>query len=277
MKLSQLKDPLFITALLLLLLNDLVLKYSFGNWITGKLSDFCGLFIFPFFWSALFPQHIKRIHILTALGFILWKSPFSQPLFNFFHTFNFPIDRVADHSDLLALPSILFSFYRFRQERTQHFRIPAALIGMTALFSFYATTQPRMPKLDYVNLDQHYRFPIPLKELGMRVNRDLPYHVKKLMRLDPSYHYDSEKRCYMRNHWPDTLAMLINTDTIGLYDTVPVISFLAKMDLVGHGDSSELVLNEIHTWAPASTDTVEYKQDMLKTFDKLIVSRLRKN
>lgn len=51
MKDSQLNDrqslllanPVFISSLLLLLLNDFVFKPVYHNWLTGKLSDFCGL------------------------------------------------------------------------------------------------------------------------------------------------------------------------------------------------------------------------------------------
>ena len=51
----------FMTGLILLLLNDFIFKEMYGNWLTGKLSDFTGLFIFPLFWTALFPKNKNKI------------------------------------------------------------------------------------------------------------------------------------------------------------------------------------------------------------------------
>lgn len=50
---SILVSPGFLLCLCLLLLNDFILKSEFHNALTGKLSDFAGLFIFPLFFSAL--------------------------------------------------------------------------------------------------------------------------------------------------------------------------------------------------------------------------------
>src|SRR6187402_3574682 len=70
----------FIIGLVILLLNDFVLKGLYGNWLTGKLSDFAGLFIFPLFFAALLPGHKNKIFWLTGLLFIFWKSSLSQVL-----------------------------------------------------------------------------------------------------------------------------------------------------------------------------------------------------
>ena len=45
----MLTSPGFVVGLSLLLLNDLFLKARFHNPLTGKLSDFAGLFVFPLF------------------------------------------------------------------------------------------------------------------------------------------------------------------------------------------------------------------------------------
>lgn len=45
--------PLPLLAVGLLALNDHYLKLKFANEITGKLSDFCGLFFFPLFLCAI--------------------------------------------------------------------------------------------------------------------------------------------------------------------------------------------------------------------------------
>lgn len=132
----------FLTGLFLLLLNDFFLKEAFHNWFTGKLSDFAGLFIFPLFCSVLFPAKKVGVYWLTALLFVLWKSPFSQDFIELFTQHVYPIHRVVDISDLMAL-SILPLSYRFAVSTGAYIlNINPALIGIISIFSFCATTIP---------------------------------------------------------------------------------------------------------------------------------------
>lgn len=62
-------NPFFLLSLALLLLNDFFLKAYFHNWITGKLSDVTGLFVFSQFFIGLFPHLRKEIIISTAFFF----------------------------------------------------------------------------------------------------------------------------------------------------------------------------------------------------------------
>ncbi|MBK9450291.1 MAG: hypothetical protein IPN95_12935 [Bacteroidetes bacterium] len=119
----------FLTGLFLLLVNDFVLKAHFGNWFTGKLSDFAGLFIFPIFFTALFPRQKKAIFVLTAILFAIWKSSLSQP---FIDTWNanawITIDRVVDPSDLLGLLALPLAFLlESRRDKLKHLRIQPIL------------------------------------------------------------------------------------------------------------------------------------------------------
>ena len=50
---SIILTKIYISSLILLLLNDILLKQLFPGFITGKLSDFTGLFIFVVFWIYL--------------------------------------------------------------------------------------------------------------------------------------------------------------------------------------------------------------------------------
>src|SRR5688572_12523013 len=100
--------PVFISALVVLLVNDHFLKYIYPGFLTGKLSDITGLFVFHLFLLQLFPAKTKQVTIFVVLFFVWWKSPVSQTaidLFNSLYFFN--IQRVIDYSDLLALP-VLF-------------------------------------------------------------------------------------------------------------------------------------------------------------------------
>jgi hypothetical protein len=105
-------NPYFLIGLFILMLNDLYLKYEYGNWITGKLSDFIGLLIFPMFIVSLFPKLKYSASIITGIIFILWKSPPSTPAIELINRLSFiPIHRVIDYSDLWALLILPISHY----------------------------------------------------------------------------------------------------------------------------------------------------------------------
>jgi hypothetical protein len=132
----------FVTALLVLLLNDLVLKHVAGGFVTGKLSDFAGLFVFPLFWSALLPRHRVAIHCVTAALFVWWKLPVSQPSIDFWNLHApWSIHRTVDPTDLPALIAVVAAYW-FSSRPRSHIELPAlrwAVIPL-ALFSFAATT-----------------------------------------------------------------------------------------------------------------------------------------
>lgn len=94
----------FVTALALLIANDFIFKAAFGNWITGKLSDFAGLFAAGFFCAVLWPRSRLRISVAITVTFAYWKSPFSTPLIDWLATF-VPVARTIDFTDLMAIPA----------------------------------------------------------------------------------------------------------------------------------------------------------------------------
>ena len=100
----------FIAGILLLALNDWWLKQEFHNIITGKLSDMAGLFAFPFFLAVLFPRLKQKTAIITALIFIVWKTPLVTPFITWFNTLGFfRMSRVIDYSDYFTLPVVMVS------------------------------------------------------------------------------------------------------------------------------------------------------------------------
>lgn len=75
------RHPLTICSIALLLVNDHILKLYFPSWLTGKLSDFAGLFFFPFLLALmLYPllrserRSIVFALFLTASIFIPLKT-----------------------------------------------------------------------------------------------------------------------------------------------------------------------------------------------------------
>ena len=103
-------------SLITLILNDHYLKYQFSNWITGKLSDFVGLIIFPLMLTYLIPQFRTKSIWISALLFIFWKSPFSQSLIDFYNQFSLiKITRVVDYSDLIAFVILPIPYYLIKK------------------------------------------------------------------------------------------------------------------------------------------------------------------
>ena len=142
MKKDTLKSPPFLTALFLLLLNDFVLKAAFHNWLTGKLSDFAGLFVFVLFWTEFFPRYKKQIFFATAISFVFWKSPLSMPFIEFWSNNFYKVDRVVDYSDLIGLIILPLAYYYSESKRIRIRRdFQTAVICLISLFAFCATSK----------------------------------------------------------------------------------------------------------------------------------------
>jgi hypothetical protein len=120
--LAILGSPLFIASVVLLLVNDHYLKSVLPGLVTGKLSDVAGLFAFASFFSALLPRRRLIVHIVTALGFILWKMPAADIIIDAANDLlPFAIGRTIDYGDLwtlLVLPAGYLYGSRPRGEET---------------------------------------------------------------------------------------------------------------------------------------------------------------
>lgn len=140
-RLLPLTNSHFILALVILIANDFYLKYEYHNWATGKLSDFAGLFVFVYFWTALLPRQKIIVCSLTGLLFVLWKSPYSQPFINFFSENFYSIDRTVDMSDLMALLVIPVSCCD-GPIGSRKLRMDPIPIAVLTILSFCATSVP---------------------------------------------------------------------------------------------------------------------------------------
>jgi|GEM_PF-351150 len=140
-KLKSIHNIPFLVCLVLLFLNDFYFKFEYHNWLTGKLSDFCGLFVFARFWTACFPDKKQTIYFSTAITFIIWKSPYSQGFIDFFSNNFFTIHRVVDYTDLIAL-SILPISYFYKPRKSFELRYSHIPLAIITLISFCATTIP---------------------------------------------------------------------------------------------------------------------------------------
>lgn len=131
----------FLGCLIILLLNDFYLKTEYHNWLTGKLSDFCGLFVFVSFWTALIPNRKRTIGISTAILFVIWKGPYSQSFIDFFSQSFYPIYRVVDITDLVALAILPIAFY-YKSDPSVRLKVNPIPFALLTVFSFCATSIP---------------------------------------------------------------------------------------------------------------------------------------
>jgi hypothetical protein len=141
-RLDPLCTPMFVGALVVLLLNDNVLKAMYGNWWTGKLSDFVGLWAFGAFLVALTRWPRTSVAAGVAVAFLVWKSPLADPLIAFWNGWAWPnIGRTQDWSDLIALPVLLFLPGQPRVVVPMARLRPVATVGVAllAILSFVAT------------------------------------------------------------------------------------------------------------------------------------------
>lgn len=163
----------FIIGLTVLLFNDLYLKYAFPSNLTGKLSDFAGLFIFPFFISVFIPRP-KVIYIFTGVFFIFWKMEISQSFINYISQLtNLGFYRTVDSTDLIVL-TILPISYKYLQTRkiTSHQNRIAfsTFISLISIFSFCATSLPRQTIKVNIKVDKSFELPISKENLFKQLN-----------------------------------------------------------------------------------------------------------
>jgi hypothetical protein len=148
-RLKPLMSLPFVICLTLLIFNDFYLKETFHNVLTGKLSDFCGLFIFPIFWSALFPKHKLWVFVLTGALFIYWKSEYAAGLMHFVSTYFFSVQRTVDVTDLIALPVLGLAWLNLegnaKEIKINGFfkQLSPYIIAVLTVFSFCATSLPK--------------------------------------------------------------------------------------------------------------------------------------
>jgi hypothetical protein len=146
---SILLAPVPLAAVVVLVLNDLVWKYRYGNFLTGKLSDVAGLYLLPLVllsvamlvaWGRRNEKAVLRWAALTtAVGFAAVKLvPAVATTYE--HAIGairwllllgtrdyMPIIVIVDPTDLITLPAILGAFWTYR--RYARGRAPAAGSG----------------------------------------------------------------------------------------------------------------------------------------------------
>lgn len=146
--------PLWVGSLLVLLVNDHLLKGSgvLPGWLTGKLSDFAGLFMAPALLAALLKVRTRRgffsVHAGLGLFFAALKlwAPAARGFEASLGWVGVPAHVVVDPTDLLALVSLFASFLWLTPlaERGREVSRRAQASGlMLASFASIATSAPQ--------------------------------------------------------------------------------------------------------------------------------------
>lgn len=146
--LAVLASPAFVIALSLLLVNDWVLKPWLHDWLTGKVSDFSGLFVFGTLMVLLSPRRPGFMLLSTAAIFLWWKSPLSQPAIDFCNAhLRLSVGRTVDYSDLMAF--LVLPFVQTNRRHWQGRRVSRFVLfplGTLAVFAVCATSS--IPVID---------------------------------------------------------------------------------------------------------------------------------
>lgn len=142
-----LSNYVFVLGVLLLLVNDQVLKFTYPSFMTGKLSDICGIIIFPFFLTFIFPK-LKQNSVFAALIiFAFWKSEYSQDLIDFYNEYSLmETTRIIDYSDLFVAVLLPFPYYIIKNiNKFQHLfitRLNPYVVFFPSLFIFIVEAPP---------------------------------------------------------------------------------------------------------------------------------------
>jgi hypothetical protein len=153
-------SPLFLLSVGLLALNDWYLKANFHNALTGKISDFAGLFAFTVFIIAWLPRYREMVGFITTLTFVWWKSPFSEDFIDWWSNYCFPIHRVVDETDLMALLVIPFAVWysnNYKSSLQQLSKFKLYFISACTCIVFMATSATQ--RIEYLTIPALYIVP----------------------------------------------------------------------------------------------------------------------
>jgi hypothetical protein len=168
------RNRALLLSVLLLVLNDFVLKARFPGFVTGKLSDLAGLFAFVLFWRGLLPRHTRLVALATALGFVWWKSPWSGPAIAAWNSLDlWNAGRVVDFTDLFCLAVIPPACLIPLREPERPRRLASLAIGVFSLAAFVATSKSHTSccQAEYLLPDTTNGAAVArMKQLGMDVS-----------------------------------------------------------------------------------------------------------
>lgn len=157
----------FLAALAALGINDWFLKDAFHNALTGKISDFAGLFALTALLANLFPRRRFLIAFGVASGFVFWKLRLSDPILNLAIQWGgLRLVRVVDPTDLLALAIVpLAAIYRPRA--TLRPSAASRALALAAACLLFVGTSRVEHEVSLTSDSAERRYASPLSERGI--------------------------------------------------------------------------------------------------------------
>ncbi|MEO7214805.1 hypothetical protein [Mucilaginibacter sp.] len=288
---QKLGNPYFIGAVTALLINDWYLKQTYHNQLTGKLSDFAGLFALPFFLSTLWPRRKMLFYVTVSLLFVVWKSPVTQPIIDTVNSLGIPMSRVVDYSDYYALAVLPLSFYVFNTATAYQLK-PALLNALMAIsvFSFVATSMPKGKYTKFRGINKTYAFNFSKRELISRVNSMQLEYVKDIENLVHSRNnvkgtlqpdtaridFDSKANIFYYSTTfskKDTIAQILDYERLKDQDTVRLRTMYSDINISGNGAHSELKLLNLVKYVEQTSKTDE-REKAIGFFEKIVIKKI---
>ena len=169
--LACLRHPLTLLSIAVLLVNDQVLKIYSPSWLTGKLSDFTGLFFFPFIVAVGLSLLLRKTNSanrfigqiafsIVAIWFFLLKT---FPPANSFTShiasqlIGSPSQFILDPTDLLALITMLPAWIIWDKPKSKLKPNFLAYVALSiGVFASIATSPPRQAVVENVTNLEYY-------------------------------------------------------------------------------------------------------------------------
>ena len=224
-------NPLYLLGLILLILNDAVLKWQYSNLITGKLSDFAGLLITPILLAYLIPKFKRHFTCIVGLLFIVWKSPMSTPLLDSINSLTaLKFSRVQDYTDLIALSILPLSHHlimsrqgRFNPEliKRRSVMVVRQLVILISVFALTATSMIRqeIPK-GTIYIGKSFKIKMSKEKVLQRINElGHNYEIVKDTSSTAAFHHYS---------YYQVKEVILKDESIQLLDTIKNINFTLR-------------------------------------------------
>jgi len=260
-----LSNYIFIISLIILILNDQFLKFQFSNWVTGKLSDFFGITILPLLLVFLFPKLKQNSIWISAILFIFWKSPISQPFIDFYNKFS-PIQtsRIIDYTDLIALIFLLVPYWLINNiasfQKIQIQKIHEVFILIPTALALMSTSPPPSYYYTYSqgNLRCH-KCSMTIKKSEVEIRNILRKNNIKIDTLINSKQRKISNLTYYRIE-----EFVIENDTLKEID----FSMLRKND-----NKTKIYFNGLKT--DQNIDSIELNKKLIKFYKKAIFKEFK--
>ena len=181
----------FVLALVLLLVNDWLLKQAYPGLITGKLSDFAGIAVVALPLFAAFPRQVRAIYLALAAAFLWWKSPVSNGFIAFINDVQpLRMVRTVDYWDLLAL-TVLPVCAKFAASQPRGFATQKSLrwvlppVLAATLLGVMGTSSPPQPRQDFAIRTIESSNPFPRDSIVKAIEESAKKHGLKSEGANP--------------------------------------------------------------------------------------------